>query len=268
MDRKIGFIGAGNMGKALISGIIKSGFTEKENIIASAKSEKTLRELAENYGIVTSLNNIDVVKDTDLIIIAVKPYMYLDIIKEIRQDIKDDAIVVGIAAGKDIKFLEDNIGRKLKIVKAMPNTPAMVGEAMTAIAVNSFVEEEDKVLILELFRSFGQAEIIEESLMDVVTAVSGSSPAYVYMFIEALADGAVLHGMPREMAYKFAAQAVLGASKMVLDTNIHPAKLKDDVCSPGGTTIEAVRTLEKEGFRSSILEAMRGCYNKSVEMSK
>lgn len=150
----------------------------------------------------------------------------------------------------------------------MPNTPAMVGQGVTAISPGDRFDKEELDNIIEIFSSFGRVEIVDEKLMDGVTAVSGSSPAYVFMMIEAMADAAVLEGIPRQQAYAMAAQTVMGSAKMVLDTGIHPAILKDNVCSPGGTTIEAVASLEKNGFRTAIIEAMKECANKSREMSK
>lgn len=150
----------------------------------------------------------------------------------------------------------------------MPNTPALVGEGMSALCPNEMVTKRDLEDVLNIFNSFGQTEIVSEKLMDVVTSVSGSSPAYVYMIIEAMADAAVLDGMPRNQAYKFAAQAVLGSAKMVLETGMHPGALKDMVCSPGGTTIEAVATLEEKGLRTAIISAMQRCTQKSVELSR
>ena len=155
--------------------------------------------------------------------------------------------------------LEEQFGKDVKIVRTMPNTPAMVGEGMTAVCPNEHLTEDEIAYVKSLLESFSRAEIVPERLMDVVTAVSGSSPAYVFMLIEAMADAAVSGGMPRKQAYQFAAQAVLGSAKMVLDTGKHPGELKDMVCSPAGTTIEAVRTLEELGFRSSIIEAMKVC---------
>lgn len=157
--------------------------------------------------------------------------------------------------------------RKVKVVRVMPNTPALVGEGMSALCPNDIVTKEELEYIVTIFESFGKAEIVSEKLMDVVTAVSGSAPAYVYMFIEAMADAAVLDGMPRNQAYKFAAQAVYGSAKMVLETGMHPGALKDMVCSPGGTTIEAVATLEEKGLRTAVISAMRNCTKKSIEMS-
>ena len=177
-------------------------------------------------------------------------------------------LIVMIAAGQTIAVNEARFGRNIKIVRAMPNTPALVGEGMAALCANSYVTGEEKDEVREIFESFGKAEFVAENMMDVVAGVSGSSPAYVYMFIEALADGAVLQGMPRQQAYTFAAQAVLGSARMVLETGMHPGALKDMVCSPGGTTIEAVASLEQDGLRAAVIRAVDVCTEKSKAMSK
>lgn len=268
MNKTIGFIGAGNMGQAMIGGIVSSKLTMPENIIVSDLSDDNLLKARENFGVKTTKKNIDAAKDSDILVLSVKPNIYSIVINEIKDFVKDDVIIVTIAAGKALKNTEELFGKKIKIVRVMPNTPALVGEGMAAICANELVSKEEIKEITNIFESFGKAEVVEEKLMDVVTSVSGSSPAYVYMFIEAMADAAVLDGMPRNQAYKFAAQAVLGSAKMVLETGSHPAVLKDMVCSPGGTTIEAVATLEEEGFRNAVIKAMRSCTEKSKEMSK
>ena len=188
-----------------------------------------------------------------------KPQFYADAIAEIRDCIRDDQLVITIAPGKTLSWLEEQFGKRVKIVRTMPNTPALVGEGMTAACVNQYVTEEEKAYALKILDSFGKVELVPEHLIDAAVAVSGSSPAYVFMFIEAMADAAVAEGMPRTQAYEFAAQAVYGSAKMVLETGKHPGELKDMVCSPAGTTIEAVRILEKKGFRSAVIEAMRAC---------
>ena len=256
------------MAQAMIGGIIKSKLVLPSCVMASAKTEKNLTFAKDNYAILVSNNNMDVVNFSDIIILAVKPNMYGAIIDEIKGNLKKDTIIITIAAGITLSFMERAFGYKLKVVRTMPNTPALVGEGMSALCANELVTKEDLHLIVNIFESFGKAEIIDEKLMDAVPAISGSSPAYVYMFIEALADGGVLDGIPRDKAYKLAAQAVLGAAKMVLETGIHPGALKDNVCSPGGCTIEAVASLEEKGFRSAILSAMKSCTKKSKEMSK
>lgn len=186
---------------------------------------------------------------------------------QIKDHLKPDCIVVSIAAGQPISNIEAILG-KIKLVRAMPNTPALVGAAMSALCPNDKVTAEEVKLIESLFNSFGRAEVVPESMMDAVVGVSGSSPAYVYMFIEAMADAAVADGMPRTQAYKFAAQSVYGAAKMVLETNTHPGVLKDAVCSPGGTTIAAVAKLEEKGLRDAVISAQRCCVAKSKDMGK
>lgn len=268
MNKKIGFIGCGNMAQAMISGIVKSNIVPKENIMGSNSGDKNLNITKERFGILTTHNNKDVAAFSDILILAVKPHIYPAVIDEIKASVKKDAVIVTIAAGITMDFMEKAFGYEVKVVRTMPNTPAMVGEGMSALCFNSRVSKEELSEVIEIYNSFGKAEVIEERLMDYIPAVSGSSPAYVYMFIEALADGAVKDGIPREKAYRFAAQAVMGAAKMVLETGMHPGALKDNVCSPGGTTIEAVFSLEKNNFRGTVIEAMKACTDKTVAMSK
>ena len=194
-----------------------------------------------------------------MIILSVKPQFYEDVINQIKDCVKKEQIIITIAPGKTLAWLAEKFGKEVKIVRTMPNTPALVGEGMTAMCPNEHMEKEETEYVKRLLESFGRVEVVPERLMDVVVSVSGSSPAYVFMMIEAMADAAVSGGMPRAQAYQFAAQAVYGSAKMVLETAKHPGELKDMVCSPAGTTIEAVRTLEEMGFRSSIIEAMKVC---------
>lgn len=268
MNKKIGFIGCGNMAQAIIGGIIKSGIVSKDNIIASRNNAEKLQAIKESLGINITQDNKEVAMEADVLFLAVKPHIYALVIEEIKDYIKNDAVIVTIAAGITISFMEKAFDKSVKIVRTMPNTPAMVGEGMSALCCNKEVSKDELSMVVTLFEAFGKAEVIEERLMDSVPAVSGSSPAYVYMFIEALADGAVRDGIPREKAYKMAAQAVLGAAKMVLETGIHPGALKDNVCSPGGTTIEAVFALERNNFRGTVIEAMKACTDKTREMSR
>ena len=263
---KIGFIGAGNMSQAIIKGIIASNIVKKEDVFASDKFLPTLEKVKSEYGINITEENDVVVKNSDIIFLAVKPQFYNLVIKEIAELVTQDKIIVTIAPGQTLKGLEETFGKEVKIVRTMPNTPSMVCEGMTAVCSNKKVTADEINYICTLLNSIGKAEIVAEYMMDAVVGVSGSSPAYVYMFIEALADGAVMEGMSRDLAYKFAAQAVLGSAKMVLETGMHPGALKDMVCSPGGTTIEAVSILEKRGMRSSVIEAIRGCVAKARKM--
>jgi pyrroline-5-carboxylate reductase len=259
---KIGFIGCGNMASAMIGGIVKKQILPPEQIIASNRSAGKLQEAKNAYGIAVTSDNEEVAREAEMIVLAVKPIFYEDVIKDIAKDVKKSQIIITIAPGFDLERIGYLFGQDTKIVRTMPNTPAMVCEGMTAVSCNEYVSEEEMGEVCSILDGFGKTERIPERLMDAVVAVSGSSPAYIYMLIEAMADAAVLEGMPRDQAYRFAAQAVLGSAKMVLDTGKHPGELKDMVCSPGGTTIEAVRQLEKSGFRSSIMEAMAACAEK------
>ena len=195
----------------------------------------------------------------EVLVLSVKPQFYADTIAEIRDSMTEKQLVITIAPGKTLKWLGEQFGKEMKIIRTMPNTPAMVGEGMTAACPNEFVTDEELGYALKILGAFGKVEIVPERIMDAVVAVSGSSPAYVFMLIEAMADAAVMEGMPRTQAYKFAAQAVYGSAKMVLETGKHPGELKDMVCSPAGTTIGAVRILEEKGFRSAVIEAMKAC---------
>ncbi len=268
MNKTIGFIGCGNMAQAMIGGIVKSNLVSSEKVIASNPSNKSLNKVKEEYNILITNDNKKVAQFSDIVILAVKPYKYFEVIDEIKSSLKKEAVIVTIAAGITLEPMSKALGAESKVIRTMPNTPALVMEGMSALCANENVTQEELQAVIRVFESFGKVEILEEKLMDIVPAVSGSSPAYVYMFIEALADGAVLQGMPREKAYKMAAQAVLGAAKMVLETGEHPGKLKDNVCSPGGTTIEAVYTLEKNNFRAAVISAMESCTEKSIKMAK
>lgn len=267
MESKIGFIGCGNMASAMIAGIINSNVALPCNIIGSNPSKGKLISLKEKYKINITSSNIECIAFSNILFLSVKPNKYASVIEEIKSHLKDDTIIVTIAAGISISFVQKCFGKKVKVARLMPNTSALVGESMTAVCASDNMSKEDLKNILDIVNSFGKYEMIDESLMDVIPAISGSSPAYIYMLIEAMGDGGVLSGLPRDKSYRMAAQAVYGAAKMVLECEEHPAKLKDNVCSPGGTTIEAVYTLEKSNFRASIISAMEACTNKTIAMS-
>ena len=263
---KLSFIGCGNMATAMIKGILAKGLVNKEDIMISEVIAEVLEKTCDSLSITGTLDNSEAVRQGDIIVLAVKPQYYEDVIKGIKDDVRDEQIIITIAPGKTLAWVEDTFGKPVKVVRTMPNTPALVQEGMTGICANDKVSEKELQGIVELLEGFGKVDIVPENLMDVVTAVSGSSPAYVFLLIEAMADAAVSDGLPRQQAYRFAAQAVLGSAKMVLETDRHPGELKDMVCSPGGTTIEAVRVLEERGMRSSIIEAMKACVNKAKKL--
>ena len=263
---KLGFIGTGNMASAIMGGIIGKNIIPAEEIIGADLFAPGRERVKAQFGINVTDSNKEVVDNAEVIILSVKPQFYEDVINQIKGDIKENQIVITIAPGKTLAWLAEKFGKDVKIVRTMPNTPAMVGEGMTAMCPNEHLTEEEVTYVKSLLESFSRVEIVAERLMDVVVSVSGSSPAYVFMFIEAMADAAVADGMPRAQAYQFAAQAVLGSAKMVLETGKHPGELKDMVCSPGGTTIEAVRVLEEKGLRSAVIEAMKACTDIAKKM--
>lgn len=263
---RLGFIGTGNMAGAIMGGIIKNEIFRPEEIIGADISSAGRERVKETYGIHVTADNREAAEKAEVLILSVKPQYYAEAIAEIRDCVSDDQLIITIAPGKTLAWLEEQFGKPVKIVRTMPNTPALVGEGMTAACVNPYVTEDEKAYTLKILESFGKVEIVPEHLIDAVVAVSGSSPAYVFMFIEAMADAAVAEGMPRAQAYQFAAQAVYGSAKMVMETGKHPGELKDMVCSPAGTTIEAVRVLEECGFRSAVIEAMKACADVSRNM--
>ena len=266
MGKKIGFIGCGNMGGAMMQGILDSGKCMPQEMITSDKSEAALAAKKEALGVQTTTDNKEVAAFADILFLSVKPQFYESVISEIKDTVNEEQIIVTIAPGKTLAWLKETFGKELKIIRTMPHTPAMVKAGMMGMCPNEYVTEEEIALIRDICDGFSETEVIPEHLMDVVTAVSGSSPAYVFMFIEAMADAAVAGGMPRAQAYKFAAQAVMGSAKMVLETGRHPGDLKDMVCSPAGTTIQAVRVLEEKGMRSAVIEAMMKCLDISRKM--
>lgn len=261
---KLGFIGAGNMGGAILKGILAGGKIATNDIFIRNSSDKSTEEVARKNGIQACSSLKEVVTKSDIIFIGVKPYLVANVLQEIKEELADK-IVVSMAASVEIGDIESIIPN-VKVVRIMPNTPVEIGAGVIGVSFSKIVSEDEQAFIGELLNNIGIVEIISEKDMSGLTAISGSGPAYVYMFIEALADGAVLNGLRRDVAYRLAANTVLGAAKMVLETNEHPGKLKDDVCSPAGSTIEAVRVLEKNNFRSAVIECERACFEKLSKM--
>lgn len=262
---KIGFIGNGNMGGAIIGGILEHKLVQPQDIIVSDINENGLRLSAEKYGVHTSADN-KAAASADVLFLAVKPNVVYKVIGEIKDTVSSQTLIISIVAGQTLQKLTEAFGKDIKLVRVMPNTPALVGEAMSGIVPNENVNDAEKEIVLNIFNNIGKGELVDEHMMDAVTGISGSSPAYVFMFIEAMADAAVQGGLPRAKAYTFAAQAVLGSAKMVLDTGKHPGELKDMVCSPSGTTIDAVAVLENEGFRGAVMKAVKACIDKSKSL--
>lgn len=260
---KVGFIGLGNMAQAMIGGILQNRLATPEELYGSAKTEATEKKLAAAFGIQTTGDNRKTAQEADILFLAVKPQFFPEVISQIRDLDFSEKTIVSIAPGKTLTWLTEQFGKELSFVRAMPNTPALVGEGCTAVCFADCVTEEQKEAVMAVLGSFGKAFEVPERLMDVVPGVSGCAPAWVFMMLEAMADGAVAEGMPRSQAYEFAAQAVLGSAKLMLETGQHPGVLKDMVCSPAGSTIQAVRVLEERNFRGAVMDAVIACIEKS-----
>ena len=262
---KIGFIGCGNMAQAMIKGIVEAKWIQNEDILVSNRTSKKLEKIKDLYGVSTTTDNCVVAKNSDILVLSVKPKIYSLIIEEIRDVVKADTLIVSIAPGITLHQLETQFIQTHKIVRCMPNTPAMVNEGCTAYVMNANCDNTNQQIIEKLLSCFGIAASVDESLMDAVTGLSGSSPAFVYMFIDALADGAVRCGVPRAKAIEYASQVVKGSAEMVLKTGRHPDRLKDAVCSPAGSTIEGVTVLEEGSFRFLASDAV---YRANVKNSR
>jgi pyrroline-5-carboxylate reductase len=265
---RLGFIGAGNMASAIMRGIIACGIVHPNNIYAFDVDLDKLNRLSAELGICTAKDNCQVVSNSDIVILAVKPNTYSKVLLEIKDCLEERHILISIAAGISVDFIKQLIGGRCKVVRTMPNTPALVGEGMTALCTNHDLSPKELKAVKDILHSLGKVEEVSENLMDAVTAVSGSGPAYVAMFIEAMADGGVLAGLPRDLAYRMAIQTVIGTARLLSEWGKHPGELKDMVSSPGGTTIEAIRQLEKQGFRGAVIEAVNACTLKAQTMGK
>lgn len=263
---KITFIGLGNMADAMIGGMLKQNLIKPEEISGSSKTEATAAKMRDKYGICAGTDNRAAASGADYLFLAVKPVCFPEVIGEIQDAVGKNTVVISIAAGQTMARIEELFGHPVKLLRCMPNTPALVGAGCTACTRGALVTDEEALQAEKLLSSFGTVSFVPETLMDAVVGVSGSSPAYVFLFIEAMADAAVEAGMPRKQACEMAAQSVLGSAKMVLETGMHPAQLKDMVCSPGGTTIAAVRVLEEKGLRGAVMDAVKACVEKSRNM--
>lgn len=266
---KISFIGCGNMGECILGGLIQSKQYPPESIRVFNRTKATVDRLCERYGVGGAQSATDAAAYADVIIIGVKPKVVCELLASIQSSVTANKIIVSVAAAISIASMEKALGSEArKIVRTMPNLPTRVGAGVTSITSNAHVTASEKETIFQLFRTIGIVVEVLESQIPAVSSVAGASPAYVFMFMEAMADAAVHGGLPRAQAYELAAQAVLGSAMMLQKSDMSPAQLKDMVCSPGGVTIEAVRILEKGGMRSAVIEAMIACTDKSKELEK
>ncbi|WWO99721.1 MAG: pyrroline-5-carboxylate reductase [Candidatus Dasytiphilus stammeri] len=266
MKKKLGFIGGGNIAQTLIAGFIKSRQIMPMDIYVYDCHQEKTQILHQKYGINFTSSEEEVIKNADILFLAVKANVILNVLKEKFSCLRSEkTLVISLAAGIKLEVLKKIVGPKSKIIRVMPNTAALVGESMTSITSNALVTSQEIKQVVQIFNLVGKTAVITEDLIHSMIGISSSAPAYVYMFIESMADAAVLGGMSRENAYKFAAQAVKGAAEMILTTGKHPGQLKDNICSPKGTTIEALKVLEEKGFRASIICAIYACMQKSIK---
>lgn len=264
---RYGFIGAGAMAEAIVNGMVQSGLCQGSDIVMSNRSSDKLERMKTQYGVAAALDNNLVIQQAEYIILAVKPQQFLAVCKALQVKPGKKQTVVSIMAGLSIAQIKAQLG-DCAVVRAMPNTPAKIGWGMTGVACDQAVTEVQRQTVQQMFDSVGKTVFVEESYMDALGAVSGCGPAYMYQIIEALADGAVLAGLPRAMAYELAAQTMAGSAMMVLETGEHPSVLKDQVTSPGGTTIRGVKAMEAYGVRNAMIEAVQQAYIRSKELGE
>jgi len=267
-DHQIAIVGAGNIGRALIGGLLKGHDIDPGNIRASRRNESALSTLEEQFpGIKTTTDNQEAVRGASIIVLAVKPQVVLDIISEIKRVVTEDTLVISVLAGITTDTLHSKFELNLPVVRTMPNTPALVDEGATAMCKGTHANDSNLEIARAVFEAVGTVEVVPEYLMDAITGLSGSGPAYIYMIIEALTDAGVKQGIPRPTAARLAAQTVFGAAKLVIDTQKHPAILRDEVTTPGGTTISAIAELESHGLRTMLINAVATATARSKELS-
>jgi pyrroline-5-carboxylate reductase len=269
LNQNLTIIGVGKMGETLINSLLKNKVIETGQIFGTTSREDSAVKIREKYAINVGTNNPEAVIKGDIIVLAVKPQMISKILAQILPQLDESKLIISIAAAISTGYIEDRIGKHVPVIRAMPNTASLVNEGMTVLCPGKYIEDKHLELGLKIFRSIGEVETINrEELMDVVTALSGSGPAYSYMMVESLTDGGVRMGLPRELARKLAAQSVLGGAKMILETGLHPALLKDEVTTPAGVTIDGLMELEDGGFRVALIKAIDRATQKSKQISK
>ena len=266
--KTIGFIGAGNMAEALVRGLIKGNHVAAHDVLVSGPRPERLAELAANYQVRTTTDNRVVAASVDVLVLAVKPQIMDRVVREIADHLASTTLVISIAAGIDTATLEAGLRDGVRVARAMPNTPALVGAAATAVSPGRNATADDLAVAKAVFDAVGITVVLEESQLDAVTGLSGSGPAYIFLILEALADAGVKVGLSRRNAQRLAAQTVMGSAKLLLDTDEHPGKLKDMVTSPGGTAIAGLHTLEQGGLRTTLMNAVETATNRSKELGR
>jgi len=269
MNKKICILGTGNMGQALVSGLVGSGSSKPQDIICTDIREVKLQAIEKQYGVQTSTSNLEAVSRADIIIYAVKPQIMATVLTETAEKLDMSKLVISIAAGVPMEAIESCLNKELRLIRVMPNIAAAVKEAATAVAAGKHASKEDVQLAMEIFDSIGKSVFIQENyLMDAITGLSGSGPAYIFLIVEAMADAGVKVGLSRQEALFLSAQTVLGAAKMLIETQEHPGQLRDRVTSPGGTAIAGLATLEEGGLRTTLIHAVEVATHRSRELGE
>jgi pyrroline-5-carboxylate reductase len=268
LERTIAFIGAGNMAEALIKGLLRAGTARPDSIIATGRRQERLDTLQRTYGVRTTLDNVAAVREADVVVLAVKPQALDKLLIQVAPAADQKKLFISVAAGVPISVMERRLGQGMRVIRTMPNTPSLVGMGACALALGEHGTEEDMAVASRIFQSVGITTVVEENLLDAVTGLSGSGPAYIFLIIEALSDAGVKVGLPRYTAQKLAAQTVLGSAQLLIETNAHPGQLKDQVTSPGGTAIAGLHTLEAGGLRTTLINAVEAATRRSRELGE
>lgn len=268
LERTIAFLGAGNMAEALIKGLLRAGTARPENLIATGRRPERLEELHRAYGVRTTLDNLAAVREADVLILSVKPQVLDKVLIQVAPAVDSHKLVISVAAGVPIAAMERRLGAGARIIRTMPNTPSLVGAGACALAPGEHASEDDLAVATRIFQAVGTTTTVDESLLDAVTGLSGSGPAYIFLIIEALSDAGVKVGLPRYTALKLAAQTVLGSAQLLIETHAHPGQLKDQVTSPGGTAIAGLHTLEAGGLRTTLINAVEAATRRARELGE
>ncbi len=265
IDRRITFIGAGNMANAIIKGLLRAGLS-KDKVTATVRRAEKKKELEDAYGIRVASDNLTAAREAEVVVLCVKPQALDKVLIEIAPAIDPSKLIISVAAGVPIAAIQRRLGAGARIVRTMPNTPSLVGSGATALSTGEHATKDDLTLATAMFDSVGLTTVVDEYLLDAVTGLSGSGPAYIFLIIEALSDAGVKVGLSRHQALKLAAQTVLGSAKLLLETGQHPGQLKDQVTSPGGTAIAGLHTLEAGGLRTTLIDAVEAATERAKEL--
>jgi pyrroline-5-carboxylate reductase len=268
LEQTITFLGAGNMAEALIKGLLRAGTARPESLIATGRRTDRLETLRRTYGVRTTQDNVAAVRESDVVVLSVKPQALDKLLLQVAPVVDASKLIISVAAGVPIAAMERRLGGGARIIRTMPNTPSLVGSGACALSPGEHASEADLSVATRIFQSVGTTTVVDENLLDAVTGLSGSGPAYIFLIIEALSDAGVKVGLPRYTALKLAAQTVLGSAQLLIETNAHPGQLKDQVTSPGGTAIAGLHTLEAGGLRTTLINAVEAATRRARELGE